>query len=200
MTNGSNFPNKLSNFFFEIGTLRKLARSHRQTLLTDDLSDNIASHSYRVVMIGWFLANLEKVDPYKVVTMCLFHDTAESRGGDQNWVNKKYVKVFEDEIHDNQLRNLPFGGDLHRINQEYNERKTREAVIAKDADLIDQILLLKEYAWTGNQEADSWLGERIEQNAQYKALLTNSAKRIAKKIFGSRPSAWWKDLWTPKRR
>ncbi|MFZ2201793.1 MAG: HD domain-containing protein, partial [Microgenomates group bacterium] len=132
---GSDLPNKLSNFFFEIGTLRKLARSHRQALLTDDLSDNIASHSYRVVMIGWFLANLEKVDPYKVVTMCLFHDTAESRGGDQNWINKKYVKVFEDEIHDNQLRNLPFGEDLHRINQEYNDKKTREAIIAKDADL-----------------------------------------------------------------
>lgn len=187
----------LANFFFEIGTLRKLARSHRQTLLTDDLSDNIASHSYRVVMIGWFLANLEKVDPYKVVTMCLFHDTAESRGGDQNWVNKKYVKVFEDEIHDNQLRNLPFGEDLHRINQEYNERKTREAIIAKDADLIDQILLLKEYAWTGNQEAATWL----EHNNHLKLLQTDIAKKVAKEIIKQNPSDWWyKGLWTSKRR
>lgn len=190
----------LANFFFELGTLRKTARSHRQTLLTDDLSDNISSHSYRVTMIGWFLAHLEKADPYKVVTMCLFHDTGEARSGDQNWVHKKFVKVFEDEIHDGQLKGLPFSDELSSVSLEYQERKSKEALIAKDADLIDQILLLKEYAWTGNQEAASWLGESIEQNAQYKALVTNSARRIARRIFGSRPSAWWKDLWTPKRR
>lgn len=58
-------PNKkLISFFFEIGTLRKILRSYRQTLLTDDLSDNIASHSYRVSMIGWFLAMAEKPDPF----------------------------------------------------------------------------------------------------------------------------------------
>ena len=197
---GMEFPQKLSNFFFELGTLRKLARAHRQTLLTDDLSDNIASHSYRVVMIGWFLANLEQVDPYKVVTMCLFHDTGESRSGDQNWVHKKFVKVFDDEIHDSQLKTLPFGEKLHQVNREYHERKTKEAILAKDADLIDQILLLKEYAWQGNQEAASWLHKKITNNAQFRNLKTTSAKKIARKIFTSRPSDWWSDLWTPNRR
>lgn len=194
------FSQKLANFFFELGTLRKTARSHRQTLLTDDLSDNISSHSYRVTMIGWFLANLENADPYKVVTMCLFHDTGESRSGDQNWVHKKFVKVFEDEIHDDQLKSLPHGEDLHRVNQEYHERKTKEAIITKDADLIDQILLLKEYAWQGNQEASAWLHEKITDNAQYRGLQTASAKKLARRIFTSKPSDWWSDLWTPNRR
>jgi len=49
---------KYARFFLEVGSLRKLARSHRQTLLTDDLSDNIASHSYRVVVIAYMLAQL----------------------------------------------------------------------------------------------------------------------------------------------
>src|SRR3989304_1489360 len=70
------FPS-LASFFFELGTLRKILRSHRQTLLTDDLSDNIASHSFRVTLIGWFLAKLEQADPYKVLLMCLFHDFSE---------------------------------------------------------------------------------------------------------------------------
>src|SRR5688572_21870065 len=93
-------------FLYEIGSLRKIARSHRQTLLTDDLSDNIASHSYRVAMIGYFLAKLEKADTGKVVLMCLFHDTGEARSGDINAIQKRYVKVFDDEIIVDQLTDL----------------------------------------------------------------------------------------------
>lgn len=70
------------NFLFEVGSLKKIARSHRQSFLTDDLSDNIASHSHRVSVIGYFLAKFEGVDIGKVLTMCIFHDVGESRSGD----------------------------------------------------------------------------------------------------------------------
>lgn len=187
----------LANFFFEVGTLRKLARSHRQTLLTDDLSDNISSHSYRVTVIGYFLAKLSNADVVKVVLMCLFHDVSESRSGDQNWINKRYVKVYEDEITKDQLSPLPFSDELMELNHEYQERKTLEAKLAKDADLIDQILLLKEYEHVGNQEAATWL----KHNNHLKILLTPVAKKIAKEIIKQNPSDWWyKDLWTPNRR
>lgn len=43
---------RLADFLFELGTMRKVLRMHRQTLLTDDMSDNIATHSLRVTMIG----------------------------------------------------------------------------------------------------------------------------------------------------
>jgi 5'-deoxynucleotidase YfbR-like HD superfamily hydrolase len=55
---------KIVNFLYEIGTMRKLMRIHRQVLLTDDASDSIASHSYRVAIISWFLAKEEGSDPY----------------------------------------------------------------------------------------------------------------------------------------
>lgn len=176
--------------------MRKIARSHRQTLLTDDLSDNIASHSYRVSVIGWFLANLEKVDPYKVVTMCLFHDVSEVRSGDQNWVHKKYVKVFEEEIISDQLKDLPGEEKLIELTDQYGKRESKEAKVAKDADLIDQILLQKEYVMMGNQEAISW----VKGGNQYKMLSTKSAKKLAEEITASNPAHWWHHLWTSKRR
>lgn len=113
---------KLVSFFFEVGTLRKILRSHRQTLLTDDLSDNIASHSFRVSMIGWFLAAAEKADPHRVVMMCLLHDLEETRAGDQNWVHKKYVKVFEEEIREGQLELLPGSKELLKFSKEENRK------------------------------------------------------------------------------
>lgn len=187
---------KTVNLFYELGTLRKVARSHRQALLTDDLSDNIASHSYRVTMIGWFLAKMEKVDPYKVVMMCLWHDTSETRTGDQNWINKKFVKSFEDEAVETQIKDLDYFKDLSALTKEYGQRETKESKLAKDADLLDQILLLKEYAWQGNHEAESWL----KDSRQAKMLFSTTAKKMAEEILLQKPGDWWKDLWTAERR
>jgi putative hydrolase of HD superfamily len=191
---------KIVDFLFEIGTMRKLARM--QTLLTDDLSDNIATHSYRVAMIGWQLAKMEGADLYKTVMMCLLHDVAETRSGDHNWVHKKYVKIFEDEITKDQLGSLP-NGELAQLTTEYQKRESKEAVLAKDADLLDQIMLLREYEWQGNKEASIWLEgksgvEGKKGNDQAAKLRSGSALKLAKIVFTHDPSAWWNDIWTSK--
>jgi putative hydrolases of HD superfamily len=187
----------LANFSYELGTLRKIIRAHRQVLITDDTSDNIASHSFRVAILGWFLAKEEKVDPYKVLLMCLFHDVSEARSNDLNWVHKKYVKVFEDEIIKDQFTNLPHEKELLRTLNEYNQRVTKESKVAKDADLLDQILLIEEYSYQGNEEAKLW---KKGKGTHVKKLTSNSARKLAKEIKSQKPSAWWSNIWTPKRR
>jgi putative hydrolase of HD superfamily len=192
---------RIVDFLFEVGTMKKLPRMHRQTLLTDDTSDTIASHSYRTAMIAWHLAKMEGVDPYKTVMMCLIHDMPEARSGDHNWVHKKYVKIFEDEIIADQFGTLPFE-DLFDISNEYNERQSRESIVAKDADLLDQIFLLREYEWQGNKEAIDWLAGKNgnKGNAQDSRLVTASAKKVAREALTRSPSAWWSDSWTSKNR
>lgn len=192
---------KTASFLYEIGSMRKIARAHRQSLLTDDLSDNIASHSFRVAWIGYLLAKMEKVDANKVLLMCLAHDTTEARSNDQNWVHKKYVKVYEQEIINAQMEKLPGENDLREIINEYGERLTKESKIAKDADLLDQILLVKEYAMMGNQEALRWQKSGGKKgNTHYRLLYSKSAKVLAKEIEKQNPSDWWQNVWTEKRR
>lgn len=186
---------RLAGFLYEVGSLRKIARSHRQTLLTDDLSDNIASHSYRVALIGYVLAKMEKADAGKVVLMCLTHDLEESRCGDQNWLHKRYVEVADGEILEQQLGGL-LGGELKEIAGEYAKRESKEARVSKDADLLDQILLLREYAWRGNREAVGWL----KGGEQEKRLVLTHSKRLAREIVRQKPSDWWSGLWVEKRR
>lgn len=192
---------KVVNFLYEIGTMRKLMRMHRQVLLTDDMSDSIASHSYRVAVISWFLAKEAGADPYKTVMMSLLHDMAEVRSNDHNWIHKKYVKVFEDEINEEQLGRLPYP-DLKDFIDEYEKRESREAILAKEADLLDQILLLREYEWGGNKEANIWLYGKgsAKVNAQLEKLKTESGKRLGKLIYEISPSEWWDNIWTPDNR
>lgn len=196
-----NANNRLADFFFEVGTMRKLMRMHRQLLLSDDMSDSIAAHTYRVTMIGWTLAKMEKADPYKVVMMCLIHDMGEVRTGDHNWLHKRYIKSYDDEIAEEQLGTLPFP-DLKEFLLEYEKRESSEAIIAKDADLLDQILLLREYEWQGNKEASVWLHGKggDKGNAQFKKLQTKSAKELGETIYATDPSDWWNNLWTSKNR
>ncbi|MCE9642988.1 MAG: HD domain-containing protein [Candidatus Andersenbacteria bacterium] len=192
---------RIANFLFEIGTMRKLPRMHRQMLLTDDDSDTIASHSYRVAIIAWILAKEEGADPYKTTLMALIHDMAEARTGDHNWVHKRYAKLFEDEVHADQLGTLPFP-DLKELIDEYEIRESKESTIAKDADLLDQVLLLREYEWQGNKEASIWLNGKGKQkgNAQLQKLTHKKSKEIGKAIYTTAPSAWWDNLWTAKNR
>ncbi len=193
---------RITDFLFEIGTLRKIPRSHQQALLSQDLSDNIASHSYRVTVISWFLAKMEKVDPYKTTMMALLHDVKETRSGDHNYIHKKYIKIFEDEISKDQLSNLPFD-DFSNFIQDFEKRESRESIVAKDADLLDQICLLKEYSHQGNKEAAIWLSDKDysgDGNIQYKNLRTESGKKLGKEILSGRVSEWWENIWTPENR
>lgn len=191
---------KLTAFFFEIGNLRKVIRAHQQMLLFQDLTDNIASHSFRTAFIGYFLAKELKADADKVIKMCLLHDIEESRSGDQNWVHRRYIKVYEEEIRAGQLKNVLHSEELLKLSKEYQERKTLEAKVAKDADVLDELFLLKEYVWQGSKEAQRWLKTSRDESEQEKRMFTKLAKEIAKEIKRQAPSAWWGDLWTSQRR
>jgi putative hydrolase of HD superfamily len=192
---------RIIDFLFEIGTMRKLIRIHRQTLLADDISDNIASHSYRTSIIAWYLAKMEKADLYKTVMMGLLHDMAETRSGDHNWVHKKYIKIFTDEIAKDQFGTLPYP-DFAELIDEYNERESKESILVKDADLLDQMLLLREYEWQGNKEAAIWLQGKSgdKENAQFMKLKSGSARKLGETILKEDPSAWWNNVWTSENR
>lgn len=192
---------KLTSFFYEIGTLRKILRAHQQTLLVHDPTDNIASHSFRVAFIGYFLAKELKADADKVLKMCLLHDLEEIRSGDHNWLHKRYTKVFDNEAREEQLNKFSGSEDLLKISTEYEKKNTLEAKIAKDADLLDQVFILREYEWQGSKEAEDWLKHGTNQiSQQEKQMNTDLAKKIAKEAKEQNPSLWWRGLWTSKRR
>lgn len=198
---------RIAHFLYEIGTMRRIPRAHIQALYSNDVTDTIASHSYRVTWIAWFIAKAEGLDPYKTVMMALLHDLGEVRAGDQHWVNKRYVKVFDDEVIEEQLGTLPFG-DLKDFAIEYDKRESNEAHAAKDADMLDQMLILREYEMQGVKEATIWLHGKqsadgnIEGagNRYQKILKTETARTLSKQIMETNPSDWWNELWTPKRR
>jgi putative hydrolase of HD superfamily len=80
---------------------------------------------------------------------------------------------------------IPFDEKVKTILEEYKERETKEAKIAKDADNIEWILSLKEQVDTGNTRAKTWIPSAV------KRLITNEAKQLAKVITETDSDSWW---------
>jgi putative hydrolase of HD superfamily len=155
-----------------------------------------------VAFVGLMIALHEGLDVGKTVAMCLLHDLAETRSNDANWVHKRYVEVHDDEITAEQLGEECFAG-MREIVEEYNRRESAEAKAAKDADLIDELLLLVEIAHGGNREAAHWLSDDGGKNRmaeRYRALHLDISREMMRAAVEVGPTSWWKGLWTSKNR
>jgi putative hydrolase of HD superfamily len=173
-------------FLHEAGMLKKTPRTGYQFLGSG--SESVAEHSFRATILGYVLAGMEGgADIGKTIRMCLFHDLAEARTGDHNYVNKKYVAIDEKKALQDQTRDLPFGDDILALTDEFNAASTLEARIAKDADQLDLILELKGQQDAGNPNAEEWLVYAL------KRLCTESGKALGREIMTSKSDDWWFD-------
>lgn len=172
------------DFLFEVGMLKKTPRTGYQFLGSG--SESVAEHILRTIFIGYTLCKLEAdVDELKVLKICLVHDLPEARTGDMNYVSKKYVTVHEEKAIRELTKTLFFGDDIKSAIDEFNERKTKESLLAHDADQLALIIQLKEYGDLGNRYSKEWIEFAV------KRLCTENAKKIAHTILGTDSSEWW---------
>ena len=183
---------EMINFLFEMGMLKKTPRTGYQFLGSGN--ESVAEHSFRAAIIAYVLSHQEPgADPRKTTLMCLFHDLHEARTGDHNYVNKRYVHIDEDKAIRDLARNLPFSEEIISLTHEFNEGKSLESRISRDADQLDLILELKEQQDLGNKYAEQWLYYAI------KRLFTKGAVSLAQEILNTDSTEWWfdkrMDLW-----
>ncbi len=176
--------NIIADFLFEVGMLKRTPRSGYQFLGTG--RETVAEHSFRSAVIGYVLARMsESLSTQRVVLLCLFHDLAEARTGDLNYVNKMYVQADEEAAIRDMTTNLPFGEEIRLVAEEFNSRTTPEAKAAHDADQIEMILQLKELGDLGNPYSKDWI------SAAMRRLKTEEGKRLARSVLNRDFSSWW---------
>lgn len=172
------------NFLFEVGMLAKTPRSGFFFLGSGEQS--VAEHVNRVSYIGFVLASMDRsADMSKVLKMCLFHDLAEARVSDLNYVHQKYTERKEEKAIEDLAANLPFGEEIRAIVQEYEKRESKEAKFAKDADNLEFLLALKEQVDIGNERAKSWIPSLM------KRFCTEEAQQLASVIMDTDSDQWW---------
>ncbi len=183
---------KTVNFIFELGQLKRQKHSGWWLAGVKD-PDTVAEHALRAAQIGYILAVMEgDVNPEKVACMLVVHDNAEVRNGDQNKLSARYYSNTEAE-------QSAFSEQLDGVGEvlkekwqtyfdEYENRTTREGIIAKDADWLETAFQAKEYFDLGYKATTDWMDN------VGKALETESAKKIFAEMKKTEFTEWWDGL------
>ena len=115
--------------------------------------ESVADHSYSTSIMSMVLSDLEGINSEKIIRMALLHDLAESITGDitPNTIsnNKKIMKenLAMEEI----LKNLPdkIAKQYFEIWDEYQKRKSDEAILLHEIDKLEMVLQAKFYQKSG---------------------------------------------------
>lgn len=172
---------------YEMGSIRHISRMWYR--FTGYNFANLAEHHFRMFWIAMMIAAGEgSVDTGKIAKMVMVHDVAESRTGDVDYVARQYVERNEDlGIHD-MLMQTSIEKEFLELWQEYEDRKTLEAKIVKDADNLDVDFELAEQALHGSKLHELWHENRdfVAENKLY----TKTAKQLYKRISTENPHNW----------
>ncbi len=183
--------NEIVKFFVELGQLKRVKRSG-WWLAGIKNPESVAEHSYRAAIMGKIIAELEGADSTKVMSMVLIHDIPEARINDLHKVGARYIdfQKAEKDSFKEQLDRLPkkIADEFYSLFMEMEEKKTKEAVIAKDVDLLECAFQAKEYLEQSYKDAENWI-DNVE-----KGLKTKSAKEILKIMKKSGANDWWYGL------
>lgn len=181
----------VADFVYEVGILAKTPRSGLWFLGTG--AQSVAEHLLRAAYIGYALGSIEsRADRNKIVVLCLLHDLGEARTSDLNYVHQRYGKLAEAKAFDDLARSVPFGQEIKKMYLEFEERKSFEAKLAKDADQLEWLATLREEEVKGNDKAKSWARIAL------KRLKTPTGKKLGQALLSIHPDHWWfseKDKW-----
>lgn len=174
-------------FLYEMGTLRYAPRQWKR--FSNAGFANLAEHHFRVIWIALVLAKYEKADVNKVLKMALVHDIAESRTGDVDYLSRQYVERNEEMgLKDILAETVLDKDEFMDLWKEFEQIKTIESKVVKDADTLDVDFELQEQATRGINLKDAWQKQRtyVSKNR----LKTKTAKKIWQKLQKSDPHSW----------
>ena len=154
--------------------------------------ESVAEHCFRCAMIGFYMAHLEKVDPYKVVVMALFNDIHEARINDLHKMGHHYIdfkaaekKVFKDQI---KFLDGKISSELKNFRSEYETQTTPAGIVARDADILECLLQAKEYFAQGFPGAKKFFHQAPAH------LKTKTAKKMWQQMKIWDPGKWWEKV------
>lgn len=183
---------KIVNFIFELSQLKRQAHAGWWKIGIKH-PVTVAEHVFRAQQIGYILAVMEgDANPEKVVAILMLHDNAETRIGDQDKVAARYFSNNEAELkaftEQTELLSEKIQKKWQAYFNEYESRTTKEGIVAKDADWLEQAFQAKEYVDTGYKAAQNWIDNVA------KAVETESAKKIIAELKKTEFTEWYKDL------
>ena len=190
-TSSSNNVKVALDFFAEAGLLKRVKRSGWWVAGIKD-PESVADHCFRCAVIGYYIAHAEGVDPYRVLVMTLFNDIHEARINDLHKMGHYYIdfKDAEKRVFKDQVVDLPakMRAELTDFRGDYDTQSTREALVARDADILECLVQAKEYKDNGSPVASKFLKWAPG------FLKSRTAKKLWNSLQRWDSTLWWENV------
>jgi putative hydrolases of HD superfamily len=180
----------LVRLFYEAGQLKRSRRTGWWRAGVRD-PESVAEHSWRTAVIAYFVALAEGADPERAATIGVFHDLAETRIGDIEYVGRRYLNATDDEtIAKDQAQDLPAAMTeaFLAVVRQVAAVDSPEAACARDADKLECLLQAREYQRQGHQDVQEWIDNMAA------AVRTETGKALAAAALRIDPGEWWREL------
>jgi putative hydrolase of HD superfamily len=179
------------NFFAEAGLLKRVKRSGWWVAGIEN-PETVAEHCFRCAVIAYYIAHSENADPYRVVTMALFNDIHEARINDLHKMGHYYIEFRDAEkrAFADQIANLEAKAKAHlkEMRADYDKQTDRDAIVARDADILECLIQAKEYVDNGYPVAKTFFRRAPDY------LKTKTAKALWKNALKWDSHSWWQNV------
>ncbi|MFD8321707.1 HD domain-containing protein [Kitasatospora purpeofusca] len=176
----------VARFLFEAGTLKHTKRTGWWMAGVRD-PESVAEHSWRTSLLASIIARLEGADPARAAFLATWHDVAETRTGDVNYVGKKYATSADPQaVMADQVAGMPevLASTVRDLIAEYEGKESPEAICARDADKLECLIQGVEYLAQGYANAQRWIDN------SYGRLTTKTAKDLADAVLATDSLDW----------
>lgn len=183
---------RLTNLIYEAANVKRMLRTGWQRL--GDNEEGVGEHSFMTAVIAYLLAReinaagdtARSVSMEKIMLMSIFHDFHEGRTGEMDKVAKLYMTRHEDKANEDIFKGVDDG--LLILLGEYEARKTLDAQVVYEANVIAFGVECKILMERGNTHAKEWM------DANSKRVRLPESIELMTTLAATDSQDWWKDI------
>ena len=177
----------IAHFLFELGMLKRTPRTGFQFLGSG--AESVAEHIFRTALIGYTLAQARRPGRSRGGCCCSACSTTFPRPAPATSTTSTRSTCVPTRPRRSTTWPAPClsATTTAPCTPNSREKRTREALLAHDADQLEMILALKEHKDLGNRYADEWYPFSVQR------LQTEVARSLAETIWTTDSSRWWFD-------
>ena len=181
---------KQTSFFEAITTLTELKKQKRMGWVKRGVkeAESVADHSWRAGLMAYMLAP-DGYDKEKMLKMGLIHDATEIFGDDVTPVDGM-SKAEKEKLERKAVEKFfallppPLRNEFHEIWEEFEEKKTKEAIFVKQVEVLEMLFQALEYEKDQNFEQDltEWIVyEKNNRKTEWHPVLKPYFEEIEKR-------------------